>query len=159
MTTTVIQNFDYCVIQCGYTERLVKHLADIREKCLEILECDCPTDESQCQQCVDKKVIYIGDTMYGNPNDFACVTRLLTMDQMFDSICFPAKNLSTAFALVEMLTKYGHCACFSKIPHKMELVQWGSEAPHRTLLHPQVQGSYKGKDIKILVMSFDTESG
>lgn len=143
-TTAIIHEFDYVVIQCGYTGRLVRRLDEIREKSLEILECNCDDSaDDSCPKCLKRQVVYIGDIQCGDPADVACVLGLLTKDQLYDSICFPSTNLFESFALVKMLTKYGHCACFGKIPYKMEIVQ----------------GNYNDKTIKILVMDFDTESG
>jgi len=162
-TTTVIKDFDYLVVGCGYTHRLIKHLEDIREKTCEVLEsgsCEDPSHEDSdehCQKCLKKNVVYLYSNscfckcsvkehhlvMCGDSEDVDCVKSLVNENQIYGSICFGAGNLYEAFEVVRILIKYEHCACFSQIPYSMELVS----------------GSYKDRDVKILVMHFDTESG
>ena len=145
-TINKIEDFDYLIVKCGYTHRLMKHLNDIREKAAEIVgDDDYTVNEKNVVVYVhdggfDKVSIEKCTKMCGDPEDFDMVATMLAFDHYYGSICFRCKKLFEAFCIVEKLQEYHHCACFG-MPCTMELLtkdKFGTRA---------------------LVMDFDTESG
>ena len=125
-----ISNFKYLVVKTGYTGRLVKKLAELKELLTEHLEDDDP-------------ILYIEDSIWGG-GLFTVTEKQEEIDRIqkvypnvSGVIVLRCESLVRAMGAVEILMGQRYCAFFSfGTLYQMELI-----------------------DEEILVMSFDCESG
>lgn len=139
-------HFDYLILSTGYAGKLSKNIDDIRKKTVKAAFDD--TDEKECVVYIqdkqfDKKSIKKSVTCYGNKKDLKIIEKILKPEDVWGSICFRVNYSADADEIISFLIDYEHCYGFNDQPSG------------KTNIHKK----YKGRDIKILKLEFDTESG